>query len=264
MTGHQNFLNYSNLIIDKFAIHSASFFHLSSGIIEHRLSTEKIKMMGYDLFTVNALFRTLIENYATFNHLFIEPKNYEEQEFRFLLWKIDGLREKGKFDIQSTDYEGIVETLQQDKEKLQDTINQFESSSLFLKLQPDQIKKVYDTVKKRYSWRFLLQEDLIIKPLTISALVEHICKTRAFINAYRYTSIHTHTNYLAIEHFENTRGKIISTEYTDPLTRLAIYLTCLMICDICSFDENAKKEFEKIPTKIKEFIVGMNKAIRQE
>lgn len=262
-TEHQNFLKYSNLIIDKFAIHSASFFHLSSGIVEHRLSSEKIKMTGYDLFSVNSLLRTLIETYTTFNHLFIEPKSYDEQEFRFLLWKIDGLKDKEKFDIKPTDYEGVTETLRQDKEKLGEAIIQFEKSSFFSKLHPEEVKKVYNPERNRYSWRFLLQDDLKIRPLTITDLVKHTCKTRAFINTYRYTSIHTHTNYLAIEHFENTRGKVISKEYTDPITRLAIYLTCLMICDICSLDKNAEAEFEKIPTETKEFISGMSNAIRQ-
>ena len=30
--------DYSNLLIDKFAIHSSTFFHISAGIIEHILS----------------------------------------------------------------------------------------------------------------------------------------------------------------------------------------------------------------------------------
>lgn len=98
-TSLTGFLNYSNLIIDKFAIHSSSFYHLSNGIIEHNKSTESVKMRGYDMFSVNSLFRTMIENYITFNHLFVEPKSVEEKEFRFLLWKIDGLVDKSKFSI---------------------------------------------------------------------------------------------------------------------------------------------------------------------
>lgn len=64
--------DYSNLLIDKFAIHSASFFHLSSGIIEQKRSGEQVKMMGYDLFSVYTVFRAIMETYATFNHLFVE------------------------------------------------------------------------------------------------------------------------------------------------------------------------------------------------
>lgn len=264
LTEHNDFLKYSNLIIDKFAIHSSSYFHLSSGIIEQRLSTEKVKMMGYDLFSVNSLLRTLIENYTTFNHLFVEAKTYEEQKFRFLLWKIDGLHDKSKFDIHLTDYEGATEALNKDEEILQKTIEEFEKSTFYSTLHSDQLRKIYDPTKKKYSWRFLINDNLTIKPLKIAELVKYTCKTRAFTNTYRYSSIHTHTNYLAIEHFENTRGKQISREYTEPLTRLAIYLTCLIICDICTIDKNAQTEFEKIPVAIKEFILGMSNAIRRE
>lgn len=80
--------NYSSLLIDKFAIHSASFFHLSKGIIEHQKSGEQLKMSGYDIFTVNAIFRTIMETYATFHNIFVEPSNIEEKKFRFLLCKL--------------------------------------------------------------------------------------------------------------------------------------------------------------------------------
>lgn len=264
LTQHKDFLNYSNLIIDKFAIHSSSYFHLSSGIIEQRLSTEMVKMMGYDLFSVNSLLRTLIENYATFNHLFIEAKTYEEQKFRFLLWKIDGLHDKSKFDVHPTDYEGVTENLKRDEEVLKKTIEEFEASTFYSALHSGQLKKIYDPIKKKYSWRFLIDDGLTITPLKITELVKHTCKTRAFTNTYRYSSIHTHTNYLAIEHFEKTRGKTISANYTDPLTRLAIYLTCLIICDICKLDKNGENEFNNFPEKIKEFITGMSNSIRNQ
>jgi len=81
----KGWMTYSSLLIDKFAIHSSSFFHLSSGIIEHRKSGEQVRMNGYDLFTVNTTFRAIMETYATFNHLFVEPSSSEEKEFRFLL-----------------------------------------------------------------------------------------------------------------------------------------------------------------------------------
>ncbi|MBB6004365.1 hypothetical protein HNP25_003028 [Arcicella rosea] len=51
---------FSNLLIDKFAIHSSSFFHLSKGIIELKKSNEKVKMRAFDLFTVNSTLRTMI------------------------------------------------------------------------------------------------------------------------------------------------------------------------------------------------------------
>jgi hypothetical protein len=256
-------VEFSNLIIDKFAIHSSSFFHLSKGIIELKKSGEKVKMTGYDLFTVNSTFRTMMENYATFNNMFIESKTLEEQRFRFLLWKMDGLFDKQKMDTRESDFEGAKEILEKDKIILRDTIWEFEGLPFYQSLDQKQLYKIYKADKEKYNWRFTIDESGIISLLTISDLIKRTCKTRGFINTYRYTSIHTHTNYLAIEHFKQTRGVPISKEYTNPISKLAIYLTCLIICDICSLDENARSEFEELPNEVKEYIEGINNAIKK-
>jgi hypothetical protein len=256
-------VEFSNLIIDKFAIHSSSFFHLSKGIIELKKSGEKVKMTGYDLFTVNSTFRTMMENYATFNNIFIESKTLEEQRFRFLLWKIDGLFDKQKMDIGESDFEGAKEILEKDKIVLRHTIREFESLPFYRSLDQKQLYKIYKADKEKYNWRFTIDESGIITPLKISDLIKCTCKTRGFINTYRYTSIHTHTNYLAIEHFKQTRGVPISKEYTNPISKLAIYLTCLIISDICSLDENARSEFEVLPNEVKEYIEGIKNAIKK-
>ena len=84
------------------------------------------------------------------------------------------------------------------------------------------------------------------------------------MNMYRYTSIHTHTNYLAVEHFEQTRSKPMSEDYTEPITRIAIYLTAMLIHDICKIDQNAKSEFDKLPENVKEYIDGISGAIKKQ
>jgi len=257
----EGFLAFSNLIIDKFAIHSSSFIHLSEGIIELKKNNEAVQMNGYDLFTVNTVFRTMMENYATFNHLFIEPKAIEEQKFRFLLWKIDGLYDKQRFDIGETDLKEVKSTLANDKKILIEVMNEFENSKFYSLLEKDQLIKIYNPDKKKFRWRFLLIEGKIL-PLSITELIKHTCKTRAFINHYRYSSIHTHTNYLSLEHFELTRGKPISQQYTNAITRLAIFLTSMLIFDICSIDENAKNAFEYLPQNVKEYINGISIAIK--
>jgi len=259
----EGFLNYSNLIIDKFAIHSSSFFHLSKGIIETKQSTKELPQRGYDLFTVNALFRILMENYATFNHLFVEPQTYEEQKFRFLLWKIDGLVDKQKMDIGGDDFDGADTILKRDEQLLATTIKEFENCEFHKNLDPKELEKIYKPDKRRYSWRFLILANKIT-PLKITDLVRHTCKTRGFMNMYRYTSIHTHTNYLAVEHFEQTRSKPMSEDYTEPITRIAIYLTAMLIHDICKIDQNAKSEFDKLPAGVREYIDGISGAIKKQ
>jgi hypothetical protein len=254
---------FSNLLIDKFAIHSSSFIHLSKGIIELKKSGEKVKMTGYELFTVNSTFRTIMESYATFNNIFVEPKTIAEEKFRFLLWKIDGLFDKEKFDISETDFVGAKEILENDKLILSETIKKLENCEFYSLLNKSQLDKIYKLDKKRVNWRFKVDDNMTIIPLTITDLIKHTCKTKAFINNYRYTSTHTHTNYLAIEHFKQTRGIPISDEYANPITKLAIYITCLIICDICKIDQNASEELKTLPQEVTNYITGIYNAIKK-
>ena len=261
-TQRDEWQNYSSLLIDKFAIHSASFFHLSNGIIEHRKSGEQIRMNGYDIFTVNAVFRTIMETYATFHHIFIEPSNLEEKKFRFLLWKIDGLTEKSRFNIDEKDIIIAKDILDNDKKVLNHIIAEFESCDFFKLLAKEQLEKIYKPEKKKYSWRFIYSNG-DIRPLNITNLIAHTFKTRAFINTYRYTSIHTHSNYYAIEQFSKIRGNLLSNEHTDPLVKLAIIATVMLIDDICIIDENAQQISLSLPAPVINFIKGISKSIRK-
>lgn len=231
---------YAFLLIDKFAIHSSSFFHLSNGIIEHRKSGVSIKANGYDLFTVNSIFRTIMETYATFNHIYVEPKTTDEKIFKFLLWKIDGLNEKRKYDIKKTDFAEAESILYADKAILEQIISDIEKTPFYRNNNPDELAKVYKSERNKYCWKFLIESGKI-KPLTIMGLIEHACKTRGFINSYRHTSTHTHSSYLSIEEFEKYRGNPIPDYYTNPLTKLAIFLTSMFILDICTINNDAKR-----------------------
>ena len=129
-------------------------------------------------------------------------------------------------------------------------------------LETTELVKIYDPEKRKSLWKFSINENYKVRPLKIIELVEQICKTDAFINTYKYASVHTHSNFISIEHFEKTRSKPISEEYTDPLTRLAIYLTALIIEDICKIDKNARNQFTSLPPFFQDFITGINKSIR--
>ena len=259
-TTKEGWMNYSSLLIDKFAIHSSSFFHLSNGIIEHRKSGEQIRMNGYDLFTVNTTFRAIMETYATFHHIFVEPSNHDEKEFRFLLWKIDGLTEKSRFLINEDDFAEARTIIENDNLLLDKTISEFESCKFYKSIEKSQLNKIYNPIKKHYRWRFTFDSKRSITPLSIIALIAHVFTTRAFINTYKHTSIHTHSNYYAIEEFEKIRGKRLSNEYTDPLVRLAIITTAMLIDDICRIDDNAK--LLVLPIPIIKFIKGMSHSVR--
>lgn len=254
---------YASLLIDKYAIHSASFFHLSSGIIEHRKSGEQIRMNGYDLFSVNVVFRAIMETYTTFNHIFIYPKSEGEKIFKFLLWKIDGLTEKSKFQIEESIQEELKHILVEDQNILSGLINEIEDCDFYKSLSELDLYKIYKSDKKRYNWRFLSNENSI-KPLSITNLISVVLPTSAYINAYKYTSIHTHSSFYAIKEFERIRGQLLTTQFTDPWVRLAIMITCLLVSDISMINDKANLTLRCMPSSLYRFITGIASSISEK
>lgn len=255
---------YANLLIDKFAIHSSTLFHVMQGIIEHKSSTPTQKKMGYDLFSVNALLRVLIETYITFHHIFVSTKDHEEMQLRFRLWQLDGLLEKRKFKVETTSFPQVETIQKQDEKRIEKLFNEIEQDNFFGKIPQAEQLKIYErtNTKKRVVWKFNISIDLKIRPLKIIELVEQVCPAAAFVNMYKYSSVHTHSGYLSIEHFENTRSNAISNEYTDPIVRLVIYLTVTLIKDMCDTDENARSMFMSLPVGEQNFINGITNAVR--
>ncbi|HVX01146.1 MAG TPA: hypothetical protein VHA52_12045, partial [Candidatus Babeliaceae bacterium] len=126
-----DWMNFSNLLIDKFAIHSLSFYHLLQGIVE-RKSDNTVKMgKGYDLFSINALFRVMMETYITFNWIFVAPQTSDEKEFRFLLWKLDGLFEKRKFEYTEGGKLIAVDIISEDIADKEATIDQIKGNGFY-------------------------------------------------------------------------------------------------------------------------------------
>jgi len=249
------------LLIDRFAIHSSSYFHLSKGIIKQNSSTEEHAVFGFDLFSINALFRVLMETYATFNHIYIESNSESEIEFCFFIWKLDGLYDKHKFEINDTDFKEAKFDIAKNKDIINETITRIQSNVFYKSIDNVEINKILDFDSKKAKWRFLVKNNCI-KPMNITALVNHTCCTRGMRNSYRYTSNHTHSNSLSIEHFESFRGKEIPDDYRNPQLDQAIFLTMLLISDICSIFPESKAIFESFHDKLKITINGFVHSIR--
>ena len=79
---------------------------------------------------------------------------------------------------------------------------------------------------------------------------------------YKYTSIHSHSNFPAIAEFKETRGKPILDNYTDPIVSVATDMTCLLIMDMCESNKNAKNKFDTFTTAIRNYIAGIVGAIK--
>lgn len=260
----QDWERHANLLIDKFAIHSSTLFHVMQGMVEHKSSTQDQIKMGYDLFSINALIRTLIETYITFHHIFVSPEDKDEMKLRFMLWQLDGLLEKRKFEISPSILSEVETILKQDEKRIKNICDEIEQNSVYLKMAKAEQLKIYECTSTRIKviWKFNISIDLKIHQLKIIELVRQVCCTEAFVNTYKYSSIHTHSGYLSIEHFDKMRGKVVSNEYTDPLIRLAIYLTTFMIRDMSDTDKASKDGFSRLSAGVQNFINGIADSFR--
>jgi len=192
----------------------------------------------------------------------MESKTKEEEEFRFLLWKIDGLLDKQKLNIKPEDFEEAQSLLDKDKAILMDTRERLEQNSFHKSLPFKESKKLYNPEHNRVNWRFIIENDITIVPLKITELIAYSCKMRSFTNYYKYTTMHSHSGYLSIEHFINTRGIPISEKQIKPSIRLASFLTCLLITDMYSLDDNGKDEFHKLDPGMQNIIMGISNMVK--
>ena len=262
-TVRTDWTRYSDLLIDKFAIHSSTLYHLFNGIIERPSSDLNARTTSFDLFSVNSIIRVLIETYIAFNHIFVSASSESEKEFRFLLWQLDGLLEQKKFRVDNSDFDEVESILNENKSRIENLFVQIENNIFYKSLPEEQSLKIFNKKEKKYNWKYKITDGLIIRPLQIIELVEMTCVARIFVNSYRYTSIHTHTGFISIEHFEKMRGKEVSDDYINPLATQSIILTIFLINDICSIDANAQNVFLTFANKDRENIIGINTVCRK-
>lgn len=261
LSAYSDWMAYSDLLIDKFASHSLSFFHLSQGIVERRSDDTVRKAKGYDLFSVNALFRVMIETYIAFNWIFVAPASTDEKEFRFLLWKLDGLFEKRKFEFTEDIKHEAAAVLAKDEADKADAIDRISNNAFCASMPKSEISRVLDTGKHKANWKYELTTSGELRPLKITELIQMTTRMDAFLNMYRYSSLYTHSNFASVDKFRQMRGKPVADEYAEPLLKLAIFLTTLLISDMCLSDQNAARAFGEIEPFFQRFITQMSAQI---
>ncbi len=256
---------YSNLLIEKYAIHASTLVHVINGFITSSDSTPNNPKTGYDSFTINSLIRVMLESYITFNHIYILSHNEKDAELRYLLWELDGIYERRKFkteiaDFDSpSDYKDYVET---EDRRIDTIIRLIQNSNVYKDFSPTEVNKIFKPDKRKINWRFLINDNKI-NSLKIIELIEYTCPPRMFFNFYKNASFHTHSGFNSIDQHKRERGKVIDNDKSDTLVRLVIFLTIFLIHDITLIDKESKKVFDGFSDEIKNDIIGINKEFKQ-
>lgn len=190
---------WSEPIIFKLCYHVSSLIKLYSGT-ELPFKKNGEGLVIFDEPSVFILFRTLLENYLTFFYLFIDQVPEEEKEFRMLVWRYCGLKQRIEFVI-NTEKERAKQ--QNEESTVLNLKNEIQNNPYFDKYN-HKLKKVI--LKGRNARLFESWKSLIVKSNF---------NTDLFQNIYGYKSNYSHTEFISVlqlhegqygHHKKNTRS----------------------------------------------------------
>ena len=190
---------WSEPIIFKFCYHVSSLVNLYSGT-ELPFEKDGKRMVIFDEPSVFILFRTVLENYLTFYYLFIEAIPEDEKEFRMLVWRYCGLKQRIEF---------IINT-EKEKEKQQKEVTTVQ------KLKDEIVSKPYFKKFKAKSREVILKgRNPRLFESWKSLIIKSNFNTELFQNIYGYKSNYSHTEFISVlqlhegkygHHDKNTRS----------------------------------------------------------
>lgn len=234
---------WSEPIIFKLCYHASSIIKLNSGT-ELPFKKNGETLIIFDEPSVFILFRTLLENYLTFFYLFIDQVAEEEKQFRMLVWRYCGLRQRTEFVI-NTEKERAK---QQSEESTVLNLKNEIQSNLYFDKYSNKLKDVI--LKGRKPRLFESWKSLIVKSNF---------NTDSFQNIYGYKSNYSHTEFISVlqlregqygHHKKNTRSHY--------LMLLLHGIIAKTIIDLKNYFPSIEEHFEKMNIDIKSEIICLS------
>lgn len=148
---------YSETLTIKFIFHANSLYQLyQAPEFDSKQLKQKLKFL--DISSILVLTRSLFECFLTFCHIYVNPKNKNEKEFRFLIWAYSSLvdRQKNRKARQIL----TEEFMKKEEKELLDYQNRLKGSPFFDKLDPKHQAKILKKGDARLSktWRDIIGE----------------------------------------------------------------------------------------------------------
>jgi hypothetical protein len=210
---------------------SFSFLHLLKGT---PMDLFKKNITWYDYSGCRVLLRSIVENYLTFDHLIIQPKEKEERDFRFNIYEMLGYLNRRKYNPQSQKEKDQIEF---EKSLILELLREIKGSKYFLQLfkgKQTKIEKIESSLKSEsiFSVTEMFENSLISKSST----------TKFWLNM----SNHAHSEFIAINQVQhitqNNNSKDIDSDKR-MLVRINLGLTSLYILNFISKYKSAEVVF---------------------
>lgn len=252
-------LQISYLLVQKTILHGSSILSLVDGV-ELPIKTS----LGYikDPFSINILFRGLLESYLVLNHInFSETE--EENEIKFNLWKQYGLRQRGKLIFTSEEIKPSAKlVLEKERIEIENLVNEICSSNFYLSLDPDKQKTFAEQLEK--DWKFGFKKGTYIKYSFQQLLDKSGIKEKCFSGDYNFLSWSAHSTYISLNQLHDIYYEKRETAATiNMMTKTAIFIA-LACTDLIKKDNDLKIQYDRLNQDKKDLINIYNYACRDD
>ena len=227
---------YSEPLLLKFCFHGLTLHNILSGLTlksqyyDKEISGKKI----IDIASAKVIFRSQIEAFLMFHHIYVNPKDEDEKELRYYAWIYSSLLQRQSFPI-TTNF--AKEQKLKDKEQLKLIEANIRGLQSFKKLTEKQQKSLFETGSGKlfYHWAKILKETGYAEDHTFNIL-------------YTFLSIYSHSEGLSVIQLND---KNLSFHKKHPDANLDVYhsklFVVLMIMAIRKLYEPVETKFSTLP-----------------
>jgi hypothetical protein len=227
-------------LLFKFCFHTISTVNLFFGTdLPVQVNGKPFKI--FDEPSMLALFRSCLENYLTFFHLYIDSISEEERAFRMLVYRYSGTKQRSEFAINT---EGEKQKQQKEVEFCKILKDQLCNNEFFKAYNVKNKGLILEGKKPRLfgGWKSILQKSKLHSEL--------------FSNIYSYKSIYSHSEFISLLQMKesNYRYDPNSTK-SHHLLLLLHGLICKAILEFKDLFPETITSFEELSEEIKDDIV---------
>lgn len=251
-------LHISNLLVQKILLHGSTIFSNATGIKYHLKNNEELNIQ--DPFSLNVVFRSLVECYLTLNHInFAESE--EQKEINLKLWSQYGLRQRGKMTVCAIIEEGQL-VKENDRKAIDSLVEEIKSNINFLNLENDKKETFLEQISRewkfgfignsyrKYSWQELLDKSGLKKEL--------------YDSMYNYLSWFAHSSSISIYQLRDIYEKSDEIDEVRNVVRDSAVFIAAAITDLIRIDPEFMKQFELLSQKEQNLINMYNFFYRDE
>jgi len=227
---------FSNMMLQMAICKVNSILELSKGI---KFNSPGVENHIIDVQSLSAVFRSLLENYCYFNHLFIQNWTNEEFSILYGLWKISSLNQR--FDLISLNAskpsKDDKKKIESEKKFVKNLIANIHKTQLYNKN-----RKVIDNSIKLRKWQLTIQNDKL-KSISWKDLFANTNKiSRSKRREYQMLSLDTHPTYFAVFQF----GSLYTDRYDQKRKNTLLYQTIEILCAYLFDFETLLPELNKV------------------